>query len=416
MEHITILTVYSALSREVEAYAKSLHEAVLESVSKQFKSCSGVLACKPEDVKVGSEDFVVINVATGGTEKLIVGSYRKIRYSVIATCGNANSLAAALEAKARLMEEGYKPRLVYYESPSDLPDLLTDFYNGFRGSLSLKGFRAVSVGGPSPWLVASADDTTSLGRLGSEIVTVSMERLIEEYKKIDEESVLKHKLYQRFRGLSFDDKALIDSLRMYLALKGIIDGGDFSGVTIKCFDPIGLVGITACLPLAIMNSEDIIASCEGDVNMLLTMKLLSTLAGGPVWMANPVRISGEDVLTLAHCTAPLAMLSDIELQTHYESGLGVAVRGRVEQGRVTLARIGGRKLDSMFAVTGEIVRSNMKFKNMCRVQAEVRLDSGVGWFLENSVGNHLALAYGDHRKALRTVCDILGLKPVIYGV
>jgi len=416
MAGITVLTVYSALSEEVRDYARSLHEAVVGNVCREYEHCSGILASSLGDVKVESGSFVVIHVATGGTERLIVDLYGRSRYSVILACGKANSLAAALEARGRLIEEGYNPELVYYEEASDVPGLLKDFYNGFRGAMSLVGFRNVSVGGPSPWLVASASDPQYSRKLDSETLMVEMEKLIEEYNKVDRGFVLKHELYEKLKGLSFNDDALIDSLRIYFALKRIIGKGGFRGVTVKCFDLIELVGNTACLPLAILNSEGIIASCEGDVNMLLTMRLLSSLADAPVWMANPVRIVGEDTVILAHCTAPLSMLSDIDFQTHYESGLGVAVRGRVRQGKVTLARIGGRKLDSIFAVTGEVTRSNMKFKNMCRVQVEVRLDSGVDWFLKNSVGNHVALTYGDHRKALKVACDILGLRPIIYGV
>ncbi len=416
MAGITVLTVYSALSEDVRDYARSLHKALVDNVCKEYRLCSGILASNVGDVKVETTNFVVIHVATGGTEKLIVDLFGKSRYSVILACGKANSLAAALEARGRLLEEGYNPELVYYEKASEVPGLLKDFYNGFKGAMSLAGFRSVSVGGPSPWLVASAGDKAYSGRFGSETIMVEMEKLIEEYNKVDRGFVRKHELYRKFKGLSLNDEALVDSLRIYFALKRIIGGGGFKGVTVKCFDLIGLVGSTACLPLAILNSEGIIASCEGDVNMLLTMRLLSTLADSPVWMANPVRITGKDIIILAHCTAPLSMLSEIDLPTHYESGIGVAVRGRVRQGRVTLARIGGRKLDSIFAVTGEVVRSNMKFRDMCRVQVEVRLDSGVDWFLRNSVGNHVALVYGDHRKALKVSCDILGLKPLIYGV
>ena len=41
-------------------------------------------------------------------------------------------------------------------------------------------------------------------------------------------------------------------------------------------------------------------------------------------------------MVLAHCTLPLDMVSEYKLDTHFESGIGVAVRGKLKEEEITI--------------------------------------------------------------------------------
>jgi len=79
---------------------------------------------------------------------------------------------------------------------------------------------------------------------------------------------------------------------------------------------------------------------------------------------------------------------------------------------VTLARLGGARLDRMMILPGEVVASDMGYGYMCRTQAEVKLRGSVEDFLDKSLGNHLALVSGDVVERLAEVCALLRTEPV----
>ena len=89
------------------------------------------------------------------------------------------------------------------------------------------------------------------------------------------------------------------------------------------------------------------------------------------------------------------MVSAFALRSHFESGLGAAVQGRLARGPVTLVRIGGRELDRVWLAEGEIVKAGCDAR-MCRTQADVVLKDGapVADLLERPLGNHIVLVRG----------------------
>jgi L-fucose isomerase-like protein len=94
------------------------------------------------------------------------------------------------------------------------------------------------------------------------------------------------------------------------------------------------------------------------------------------------------------------MLDGLELHTHFESGLGIGLRGRFTPGSVTLLRLGGPDLGRVWIAEGEIERAG-EADDLCRTQVTVRLDGArARTLLEAPLGNHLVLFHGRHRARL----------------
>ncbi|MCK4272485.1 hypothetical protein KAX22_07525 [bacterium] len=120
-------------------------------------------------------------------------------------------------------------------------------------------------------------------------------------------------------------------------------------------------------------------------------------------MANPAQIDVENsTLWLAHCTVPRSMVGEYRLRSHFESGLGVGIRGKLAAGPVTLLRIGGKVMEQIWLAEGEIIQTG-ETENLCRTQAKVRLTGGgrAGDLLRAPLGNHLVLVPGHHAGRLR---------------
>ena len=196
----------------------------------------------------------------------------------------------------------------------------------------------------------------------------------------------------------YKDKEVIhQALVIYVALKKLVRKHELKGLTIKCFDLLKKYKNTACLALALLNEEGITAGCEGDIFALLTMHIVHALTGRSAFMANPSKFNYEDhSILLAHCTVPLNMTSSYSLTTHFESGLGIGVRGEMPEGRITLCKIApDYTLENCVCMPASI-KDNPDLEGYCRTQITVSLDEeGLLDLLKASFGNHLVVSYGD---------------------
>ena len=142
--------------------------------------------------------------------------------------------------------------------------------------------------------------------------------------------------------------------------------------------------------------------CEGDLVTTIGMLWVHLMFDSYPWMANPSRIDiNDNRLILAHCTVPRKIVTEYDIRSHFESGIGVGIQGKIEAGPVTLLRIGGKDLKSLWLAEGEII-SNLREENLCRTQVEIRLHdrNRLKNLLHNPLGNHLIMIHGFHAEEL----------------
>ncbi len=361
-------------------------------------------------------------LVTGGTERIVQSAFRDVDLPlVLLACDRANSLAAALEMLPRLREMGKDVKLIFVERYDEaVSETFENFLATRRAVQRLKDTTLGIFGSLSPWLIGCTSDYRLLeDKFGLTVKHIDLLALYQEFQEIPLD-IAQEKAREILDGVgelkepSFE--ALVGATRLYLAARNIADREHLNALTVKCFDVLPVVDNTMCLALSKLNDEGIVAGCEGDINAALSMLLLHYLTGRPTWMANPVSINRErNTLTLAHCTVAMGLIPnprEITLRSHFESGRGVAVQGPLAEGKVTLARLGGARLDRMMILPGEVVASDMGYGYMCRTQAEVKLRGSVEDFLDKSLGNHLALVSGDVVERLAEVCALLRTEPV----
>ena len=100
---------------------------------------------------------------------------------------------------------------------------------------------------------------------------------------------------------------------------------------------------------------------------------------------------------MPHCTMPYDMAQSFGYDTHFESGIGVAVKGELRREPVTILRL-DKDLKSYWIAEGEIT-DNLNESTLCRTQIEVKLDDSysVVDLLRVPCGNHHIVFYGRHR-------------------
>ena len=83
--------------------------------------------------------------------------------------------------------------------------------------------------------------------------------------------------------------------------------------------------------------------------------------------------------------------------THYESGIGVALRGKLEEREVTIFKLGS-DLKSYFVENGTIIE-NLEEENLCRTQIKVKMKN-LESLLTSPKGNHHVIIYGDYKQQI----------------
>ena len=179
----------------------------------------------------------------------------------------------------------------------------------------------------------------------------------------------------------------------------IIKKHDLAGITVRCFDLLGTYHNTSCLALALLNEQGYVATCEGDVPALLTMAFIREKFHQSSFQVNPSFINiDEKYGYFAHCTIPLDMCLAYEFDTHFESGLGIGIKGRLNLMKVTILKFGS-SLKKYEVFSGEIVE-NLHKENLCRTQIKVKFSEDISSLVNAPCGNHLIVFKGDHKKKI----------------
>lgn len=360
---------------------------------------------KELDIESIDFDKEIFFVQSGGTEEIFVKIYKehKAPYILIATDSN-NSLPAALEIVSFLRSKKLECYL-FHGTPSEVRENLRINYQNrisFNYEFSpeellLKNARLGVVGEPSDWLIAShVNEEQVKEALGASLVNISFDEFKAEIDKTKVASLGKFSKYINDK-IKKDDVLL--ALRIYEALKALVKKYKLNGLTVRCFDLLGTVHSTSCLALAILNDEEIVSSCEGDVPALISMMIIRKFFNQPSFQCNPSYINVEDNFGyFAHCTLPLKMTKSFALDTHFESGIGVGIHGEMNKGKITILKINSDL--QKFSVFAGKIGENLYKNNLCRTQIKVTFDDPIDAILTSPCGNHLVVFYGNNASKL----------------
>ena len=263
------------------------------------------------------------------------------------------------------------------------------------------------IGEASPWLIASGIDKEALSeRCGVSFREICIGTLTDKYlgyRELWKNNTLSagaraelDEVLCRFSCSLEGDRTtedLSDAAIMYLALASICKEEHLDAVTVKCFDLLSSCKTTACLALALLNDNGIIAGCEGDIPSICTMLAIYKALGRPSFMANPASIDSDNLsIDFAHCTIPTAMVENCTLPSHFESGIGIGINGEVPLGNYTLCKLSGKTLERSLICNGRLVKGEY-LSNRCRTQVRFIFESKAEFdaFCKARVGNHIIL-------------------------
>lgn len=335
-------------------------------------------------------DLSLILVQSGGSENVFKQIYHSLKEPYfLLTYGTNNSLAASLEILSFLHNLNLEGEVLHGSSDyiaKRLKEISAPKDKNLNINLGL-------IGKPSDWLIGFDEETLlKAKKFNLNFISIPIEEVEEIYRKIED--------VPTDDNFNFNQDELKAANKFYLAIKEIKDKYHLDGLTIRCFDLLKSLRTTACLALAKLNDEKVVAACEGDVPSLIAMHIVNEVLGLTSFQANPSKIDVlNNIIILAHCTIPFSMCEKISLDTHFESGIGIGIHGEIKPQKATIFRLNA-KLDKCFIEEGEIL-SNQYELDLCRTQINCRFPH-LDKILTHPLGNHEIIILGHHKRTLLT--------------
>ena len=214
-----------------------------------------------------------------------------------------------------------------------------------------------------------------------------------------------------------DQKELDNSLRLKAGLDSIQKKGGYDAFAIRCWpETFTEYGGAVCGPASMLGEARVPCACEADVYGALTQLILQEAANAPVFLTDLVDMDKADNTGVVwHCgQAPVSMCEQqhpASATIHTNRKMPLLFEFPLKAGPVTFLRI-SQSFNQVKMVLGfgEMLKRPMSFTGTSGV---VRFERGAGEVLDDIISSglehHMALAYGDHRPALRSVAAALNL-------
>ena len=295
---------------------------------------------------------------------------------------------------------------------------------GARKATPIQGARIARIGQHPDGFDTCAYDTDKLAALAG--VSVDVYELGDMFGRAaavpsEQAAAIREQAEAVVGGLDAVDQPQLDrSLRLKAAIEQIRAEGGYDAFAIRCWpETFTEYGGAVCGPVSMMGEARVPCACEADVYGALTTLLLQRIADQPAFLADLVDLDlSDDTAVVWHCGQAPASMADPQAAhiatIHTNRKMPLLFEYPLKPGRVTFFRISQAR-GKTFAVIGggEMLRRPLAFAGTSGV---LRFDSGsdavLGSVMNGALEHHMALAYGDHRAALRTAAGDLGL-PVL---
>ena len=299
---------------------------------------------------LGSYEFVLSNISnfydqrislilvqSGGSEGYFLEMEKELKEPFyLLTYGSNNSLAASMEILTYLKNNNKKAEILHGSAK-----YITNRLKEIEDNVIEKPVNLGVIGKPSDWLISSnVDYKNCKDKFNINLIDIDIEELVREFNQVD---ILN---YEDKTVLDFDSKEVEESKKLSKAFEIVTKKYELEGLTVRCFDLLGKIHTTGCLGLSLLNRNRTIGACEGDIPAMLSMYILNKVTGQPGFQANPSRINtDENEIVFAHCTLPIDMAVSYDVMTHFESGIGVALRGKMKETDITIFKLNANLKD-----------------------------------------------------------------------
>jgi len=343
----------------------------------------------------------------------------------------------AMVLHGTLDEVGIKHEFVYgFPHDNETMRRIEAYANAARVANKLKGSTIGLIGGFSMGaFTGRVDEAYWMEKFGVNVDHVDQYMVIRIVDEISKEEVTRK--YEELRTLMGNlpplDEVMERSIRIYLAMKRIMQQNKFDFAALKCFPELGDYYATACLAQSLLGDEGFISACIGDLNTALTAYILNLFKGSAVFSPDVQQVrKDEGVIKLTSDGAcPLSFAKSFREVKLSRRGIfgegaadGICVGLVCKPGTVTLARLcrikGKYHLHITLGEAFEPPKEKMEEElSACGFpewpHAFIRLRGDPEDFIQNQRSEYISMCYGNLKEELLNLCYLLGIEPLVTG-
>jgi len=246
---------------------------------------------------------------------------------------------------------------------------------------------------------AAVDEFALKKAVGPRVVPLDLPQLLARATEIDDAPARKvwTDVTSRAATCKVDEATGLDSMKVYLAVKELVDEFGLDALTVGCYPH--LMG-RACLAASLLADEGVPLGCEGDVNGAVGQLMLTRLTGQATHNTDWLEPLEDGTVVLTHCGSGSFTLAenaaDITLDSVRLMGQGVCALFPARPGAVTLVNLvpaGDRY--QLALLEGEALPTEMVFPgNPLRVRLDRPTGEVIDWIHAEGVGHHWMAGYG----------------------
>lgn len=281
--------------------------------------------------------------------------------------------------------------------------------------------KILAVGGPGAWsqplevTMKRVQETYNLN-----IQSISYDELGKLISEAKKDKVMLRDAKERADRYLQDKNLTLETNRQYVencfllenVFKKIMENFNCRAITInECMGTImPLAETTACLTLSLLNDAGYLAFCESDFVVVPAGILMANISGKPSFLNDPT-YPHDNVITLAHCTAPRKMNGvtpePAKILTHFESDYGAAPKVEMKVGQTVTNIMPDFEFRRNVGLKGEIIDN--PFMDICRSQIDVRFECDSRKVADLMPGFHWITVYGDYLKEAEYALKKIGI-------
>ena len=257
---------------------------------------------------------------------------------------------------------------------------------------------------------------------GTETVLKTGKDLQEVYAAISEKEAvpIRDRWTKEAKAIVEPDAAeILKSARMYLAVKKLMADTKADAVSIDCLNLFYDNAMEAypCMAFFQLNNDGGTGVCEGDLHSTISQLLFRYLCGRSAYVSDPVVDEAAGQIIYAHCVAtnrpygPEAAACPYIIRSHAEDLKGASVQSLLPLGQ-TVTTIAVSPQHKVMGLHTARTVANVDDEKACRTKlaAEVDTDKILEKYHMEYFTWHQVTCYGDHRRAMKQIARLYGLR------
>lgn len=277
----------------------------------------------------------------------------------------------------------------------------------------------------SEWGMRPGEEEIIRDIFGTEIILRPGEELLRHITDVDDreaEDWVRKWSQEAEKVVEPDEKTLMHSARMYLALKHAMEEAGATCVSTDCLNYVYRDKFPGypCMAFFQLMNDGVMGVCEADIHSSLTNLLGLYLTGAPGFVSDPVIDTASGRVIYAHCVCSSRMLQDgpplpYAIRSHAECGKGASVQVIARTG-LPMTTVKLHPVDRKLAFHKGVVVGNVDIEWACRTKIAVEIPDALallnGWNVECNFGWHRVSFYGDLEEDFRDLATLYGLTVV----